>query len=315
MTSVAKKGTTSLQEDTSDKTSIVASETFRGRIAEAHAAPPCLILLVGPAPLIGKRWPLTEASIIIGRNPETSVSVEERSVSRRHAQLFVDGGDVVIEDLNSANFTEINGVVLEAGKRVQLRNNDQIKTGNVIFKFLEKGSIESVAVQQTYDRSQTDALTGVHNKGALNIEGPDLFKKAQLSHLPFSVVMFDIDHFKKVNDTYGHLAGDYVLKEIAELVRNRLIRHEDFIARYGGEEFVIILQHQNGVKAQEVAERIRQTVEKHEFNFQGTRIPITVSLGTSSIAGNVSSWEELLNEADQALYRSKKNGRNRVTVF
>jgi diguanylate cyclase (GGDEF)-like protein len=195
-----------------------------------------------------------------------------------------------------------------------LRNNDQVKTGNVIFKFLERGNIESMTAAQTFDRVQTDALTGVNNKGALINHAPGAFKKAEMLGVPLSVLTFDIDHFKKVNDTYGHPAGDYVLREITKVVKSRLIRENDFFARSGGEEFVLILLGSNQTQAAEVASRIRQTIQNHVFQFEGQRIPVTISLGVASKTSADKDWNGIFERADKALYQSKNQGRNRVTV-
>ncbi|MCB0408002.1 MAG: GGDEF domain-containing protein, partial [Bdellovibrionales bacterium] len=127
----------------------------------------------------------------------------------------------------------INGRLITPLSPIKLANNDQIKCGNVIFKFLEQGNLETVASAQTFDRAQTDALTGIANRAALNARGPEAFKRSTLLGIPLSLIAFDIDHFKKVNDTYGHPTGDFVLQEIARIIGTRLIRGNDFFSRTG----------------------------------------------------------------------------------
>ena len=299
-------------EDNLDKTSIVTSDTFKIRLAQAGDAPPCLVLLVGPAANIGRQWPVEDTDRIIGRSINSHIFVDDKSMSKSHAKLSLISGDVNLMDLESTNYTIINGKRLDPLRPVKLRNNDQIKCGNIIFKFLEKGNIETVSVAETFDRGSVDQLTQIHNKGALMAKGPEFFKKSGLLGVPYSVITFDIDHFKKVNDTHGHTAGDFILTELAHIIKSGLIRENDFFARSGGEEFSLLLLGNKISQSQDIAERIRSTIENHTFNFEGINIPITVSLGGSlKVPGDI-QWENIFERADKALYESKNNGRNQV---
>ena len=174
----------------------------------------------------------------------------------------------------------------------RLSNNDQIKTGNVIFKFLDKGNLESITNQQIFEKAQKDALTGAYSKGALLEKGPEAIKRSEVLTEPMTLLTFDIDFFKKINDGHGHPGGDYVLKELGQLVQSKLVRSNDYFARYGGEEFVIILQATTLKTAHDVAERIRQTIEAHSFIFNGQKIPVTVSIGVAE-RRNDENWELL----------------------
>lgn len=307
------KGDRGDNADQLEKTSVVASETLKRRIAEAVQAPPCLVLLVGPAAYVGKQWAITSSDLVVGRSVQSAIFVDDRSVSKSHAKISFISGEVTIMDLESTNRTIVNGQQIPSLVPVKLTNNDQIKTGNVIFKYLEKGSLEAVSHQTTYDRSQTDALTGIFNKGALLTYGVEAIKRCKTLKLPISVGFFDIDHFKKINDTYGHAAGDFVLRELASLISRKVIRSDDYFARYGGEEFVIVWYGSNLKQALEIGERIRHTVETHDFVYSGTRLPITISVGVSERENDQTSFEELVHRADTALYVSKKGGRNRVS--
>ena len=297
-----------------DKTSIVQSDTFKVRLQQAGQAPPCLIMLVGPSSSIGRQWELEDTDRIIGRAESAHICVEDRSVSKSHAQITVEAGEVSITDLKSTNKTIVNGKALDPMSPQKLKNNDQVKTGNVIFKFLEKGNIEAVSAAQTFDRTQMDGLTGIYNRGALEVKGMELFRRAELLAAPLSLVTFDIDHFKKVNDTHGHPAGDYILKEVAAEVRNKLIRENDFFARSGGEEFCLLLLGGELSQAEDVAERIRTTIASHKFTFQDKPIPITVSAGVATRTSDDASWQDIFQRADKALYHSKEGGRNKITV-
>ncbi|HWU44730.1 MAG TPA: GGDEF domain-containing protein, partial [Bdellovibrio sp.] len=174
-------------------------------------------------------------------------------------------------------------------------------------------SLEAITNQTIYEKSQKDALTGAHSKGALIEKGPEAMKRSEVLNEPLSVVTFDIDHFKKVNDTFGHPGGDYVLKELCRLVISKLIRVNDFFARYGGEEFVLILSGSNEKVASEIGERIRQTIESADFVFEGKKIPVTISVGVATKTTET-EWSQLYDRADKALYQSKQNGRNRMTI-
>lgn len=302
------------EKDISDKTSILQSDTFKLRLAQAGQAPPSVVLLVGPAHSVGRQWPIEDSDRIIGRSPNAHIYVDDRSVSKSHAKLVMGGGDVSIIDLESTNKTIVNGRTVQPLVPVRLTNNDQIKTGNVIFKFLEKGNVETVGFAQTYDRTQRDPLTGIANRAGVNLKGPESFNRSNLLGIPLSIIVFDIDFFKKVNDTYGHLAGDYVLTEIASVISNKLIRENDFFARTGGEEFCLLLLGSTIKVAGEVAERIRTTIQNHKFVFEGTQIPITISAGVALKTEGDTDWEQPFDRADKALYVSKNAGRNKVTV-
>jgi diguanylate cyclase (GGDEF)-like protein len=299
--------------EVSDKTSIISTETFKGKLKAADDAPPAVVVLVGPVGYVGKQWLITRNDMTIGRSVETEVYISDSSLSRSHAKFEVNGNDIYIIDLGSTNKTIVNGAVLPQMTKRKLFNNDQIKTGNIIFKFLEKGNLESITNQQVFEKAQKDALTGAYSKGALLEKGPEAVKRAEVLNEPLSVITFDIDYFKKINDTLGHPGGDYILKELGHLMQSKLVRANDYFARFGGEEFVIILQATTLKTAQEVAERVRSTVETHPFVFEAKKIKVTISIGVASIIQN-DNWEKIYNRADQALYQSKQSGRNKVTV-
>lgn len=302
-----------MSTDAAEKTSIVSSETFKGRLRAADEAPPAVIVLVGPPGYIGKQWLLTKTDLTIGRSVESDVYISDNSLSRAHAKFIVAGHDVSILDLGSTNKTQVNGAFLPPMTPKRLTNNDQIKAGNIIFKFLEKGSLEAISNQQVFEKAQKDALTGAYSKGALLEKGPESIKRSEVLTEPMSVITFDIDHFKKINDGYGHPGGDHVLKEMGLLISSKLVRSNDYFARYGGEEFVLILQATPIKTANDVAERIRQTIEMHQFVFNGQNIKVTISIGVSEKKEN-DTWDTLYNRADKALYLSKQNGRNLVTI-
>ncbi|HEX4925384.1 MAG TPA: diguanylate cyclase [Bdellovibrionales bacterium] len=311
-----KKPRRSEDSDVSDKT-VVAHDTFKLRMQEAGKAPPSLVLVVGPIESMGKQWYVDKGDLIIGRNPQCQVYVDDRSISKSHARVMQVGHQVMIVDLGSTNGTDIGGERLQPNAPRPLQNNDLIKVGNALFKFLEKGNIEAVSLQKTFDRTQLDPLTEIYNKAAFLAKADELFKRAVLTETPLSMIVFDIDNFKQVNDHHKgkHLAGDYVLKELASVIQNNLIRQNDFFARFGGEEFVLLLAGSPLKRAVEIAERIRTTIERHPFVYQDEPIKVTISLGVATLEASMTTHEQLFEKADQASYVSKRTGKNRVSTI
>lgn len=301
-------------EEMTEKTSIVTGETFSGRMRAADEAPPALVVLLGPQGYVGKQFPLTLAEYIVGRSIDCSIQLDDKSVSRNHARLIVNGSDVSIVDLGSANKTVVNGNILVPMNPFRLKNNDQIKAGNLILKFLEKGNIEAFTNRELNEKAAKDALTGAHTKGALLDRAPELIKRSEVLTEELSLIVLDIDYFKKINDQFGHPAGDFVLKKMSEVITGKMVRSNDFFARYGGEEFVILLSNTPLKAATEVAERIRTTIETTDFTFENKKIPVTVSLGVAVRQNDEPDWEAFFKRGDSALYQSKQGGRNCVTV-
>lgn len=301
--------------DESEKTVISAGVTMNRRIAEAIKTPPSIRMLEGPAGYVGKQWTIEKSELIIGRSMTSQVFVDDKSVSRSHTKIILKDNDVYLMDLESANKTVVNEEAIPPMTTVKIKDSDIIKTGNVIFKFHERGSLDAHASAQVQEKSERDPLTGAFNKGALALRGQESFKRAKLLKVPISIAVFDIDFFKKINDNpnLGHSGGDYVLKDLVKVISTKLIRADDFLARYGGEEFVVILFGSNLQQAVEIGERLRQTIESHNFVYNGHEIPVTISVGVAAKQPEMSTWEELFAVADTAVYASKRGGRNRVT--
>lgn len=301
------------RDDTNEKTMVASDTTLKRELLRSDSAPPVLVVLMGPPGYQGKQWALTDA-FVIGRAIESNVFIDDKSLSRSHARIDIKENKVYVVDLGSTNKTIVNGQILPPMVLCEVKNNDQIKTGNVIFKFLETGNIEVLSAQILFEKANRDALTGAYSKGALLEKGPESIKRSEVLNEALSVIVFDIDFFKKINDTHGHPCGDFVLKDMARVVSTKLIRSNDFFARYGGEEFVLILSGTPDKVAAEIAERIRTTIQNHEFKFEGKIIPVTVSIGVTSKQGNDSQWQFMFDRVDKALYTSKQTGRNKVTV-
>jgi diguanylate cyclase (GGDEF)-like protein len=300
-----------MSEQDSERTAVLHGdqETLNKELQKAREQEACLIIIRGSPQ--GHRFFITQESMTLGRDPSADISIIDQGISRKHARIYKEAGKVMLEDLGSQNGTLINNKKVEKGAPVALAKEDMIKIGSSILKFLPAGEIEILFYGYLGSAAHTDPLTRIYNKGYL-MEAE--FKRAKALHTDFSVLFFDLDHFKKINDTYGHDAGDYVLKEISNLVRGGHLRPKDVFARYGGEEFVVLLSNTSATAAQEIAEKIRASIETHAFIYEGKRLPVTTSLGVAEMSSSVESSSGLLKLADKALYTSKNSGRNRVTV-
>jgi diguanylate cyclase (GGDEF)-like protein len=166
---------------------------------------------------------------------------------------------------------------------------------------------------QVESLASEDALTGLFVRYRFDERLRESFAMAKSAEVPLCLVMFDVDFFKNANDTYGHAAGDQVLKHIAGIIR-RNCRDTDFAARYGGEELAVIMLHTRLKQANVFAERVRQTVETEAITYQNQKIPVTLSAGTAVLTSRMSSPEEFLARVDEALYRAKSAGRNRIAT-
>jgi len=266
-----------------------------------------LVLLFGGN--VGQVFTLSrDAPVTIGRDSGCAIQIPERSVSRLHVTITPRGGQFTLRD-NSRNGTFINNERV-AGTRT-LENDDWIKIGrNTLLKFVDGADPEADYVMTMYNAAMTDPLTGVFNRRYLEEQ---LLKEASFAKrhdTPLSVAMLDLDNFKEVNDILGHQAGDAVLTEFAALVK-RSIRTEDTMGRYGGEEFLVICRTDvRGALAE--AERIRASTEAFLFLTETDQIRRTVSIGVAGFDTRRQTVEELLARADQAMYRAKSLGRNRV---
>ncbi len=297
-----------------DSTKVLSGDqaTLNQELAKAKEQDACLIIIRGSPQ--GHRFFLNQEQMIIGRDPAADISIVDQGISRKHARVAKKDGKVQIFDLGSANGTFINDKKIPPNEPRDLAKEDMIKLGSSILKFLPAGELEIIFYGNLGSAAHTDALTKIYNKRFL-MEALDAeFKRAKALHTDFCVLFFDLDKFKNVNDTYGHDAGDYVLKEFAQLVRASHLRPKDVFARYGGEEFIVLLSNTNLKDATDIAERIRSAVQAHAFIYEGKRLPVTTSLGVAELRTGIESTQTLLKAADQALYQAKSTGRNKVVV-
>jgi len=261
---------------------------------------------------VGEMHKIDGPELVIGRAMSANVRLNDDGISRRHCRLLQVGGDVIIEDLGSANGTLVNGELVQ---HHPLKEGDKILLGaTTMLKFTYQDKLDETFQQQMYDAAARDGLTRAYNKKFFLDRFETEFAFARRHKSLLSLIMFDVDHFKKVNDTYGHLAGDAVLVHLARITQS-MIRTEDIFARYGGEEFAIICRGTPLANAALVGERLRVAVEQAVFDYQQQRLPVTISVGVAALAeANAGTTQALINEADEALYEAKRTGRNRVVM-
>ncbi|MFZ4579103.1 MAG: diguanylate cyclase [Myxococcota bacterium] len=260
-------------------------------------------------PDLGRRLILQDKVISIGRDPESSVVLRSDSVSRYHARIEPwEGGHRIVDNM-STNGTYRNQVQVSGNH--PLVTGDYVQVGDAIFKYLSGDNIELAYHEEIYRLTIEDSLTQIANKRALIDFLDKEFARARRYKRDLAVIMADLDHFKRVNDTFGHLMGDFVLREFAKVVGGR-IRREELFARYGGEEFCVVLPEMDKPSAVRFAETLRGLIEEHTFTFEGNVMRLTCSLGVAVVNDTMTRPEDLLVVADENLYRAKNEGRNRV---
>ncbi|MFZ9887298.1 MAG: GGDEF domain-containing protein [Myxococcota bacterium] len=300
------------QQDDNPKTGAISMEEIErlSKLVGGERRVACLLALSGIR--LGRMYTIDDGPLLIGRSADCVLHLPEDGVSRNHATVEWRGNDVVVRDLDSTNGTFVNG---ERVRERTLHDGDRLQVGRVtMLRFAWQDELEQQFQQHQYDSATRDGLTGLYSKKYL-MEALNTELAFAVRHKKSVVLaLIDADHFKRINDTWGHLAGDHVLQQLAQIMQS-CVRRDDVLGRYGGEEFAVVMREiplENGVV---LAERIRQRVEQTEFMWQGERLPVTVSLGLATGPhGATSTPEGLLAEADRLLYESKRAGRNRVTV-
>ncbi len=258
---------------------------------------------------LGKRRDIEKEGIVIGRADDADITLDDQSVSRRHVRITKQKKEFLVADMGSTNGTYLNDVKVE--QATALRNGDRIKVGTTIFKFICSDDMEAEYFDQLYQYSIRDGLTGLYNKKNLLETLDNEFQRCTRYDRQLTVMMMDLDHFKNINDTYGHLVGDRVLVMVADVLKS-YFRTADFIARFGGEEFCVILPETPLASAHLTAERIRMAVSNIKLNDNGREVTVTISIGLSTFAKGMKSFTELIELADKQLYKAKEGGRNRV---
>jgi two-component system cell cycle response regulator len=282
-----------------------------GRLHKSQAS---LVVLQGAE--IGRNFRLRKGSMIIGRSAGADIRLPDNEASREHARINFAGklpdheAAYFITDLGSTNHTLVNSKPVES---VRLQDGDKIQIGGTLLKFVILDDIEATFHAEVRDLINYDQLTGLLTKESLYIALERELQRCLRYKLPLSVLMMDLDFFKSVNDGYGHLMGSHVLAEVGRLIR-KSIRVSNISGRYGGEEFISYLAETDAAGARMAAERIRTTIESHQFTLDDVSVHVTISIGIAAAPGHGRDIKTLVAAADRALYRAKETGRNLVCI-
>ncbi len=289
-----------------------ASQTVLTEVGAARAPRPsthngCLIVIYGHQ--IGRRVQVGTEPLTIGRSPNCEIPVDQESVSRRHCRIQFEDGEFLVRDLDSTNGTYVNDAPLEPQGR--LRHGDQLMVGRTILKFIAGDDVEVQYHEEIYRLMTTDGLTQLNNRRYFDDMLDREVARAKRYKRTFSLMVFDLDHFKLVNDRFGHLGGDAVLRQLGAILLGRL-RVNDVLARIGGEEFALITPEVGLDGATELASKIHRLIGDTRFDFEGSAVKVTVSVGVAEWHHDHEDAGDLLKAADDRMYAAKRAGRNQV---
>ena len=272
---------------------------------DPHAA--AMICISGRS--IGQIFLLTKEETTLGRAPECDIFLDDEGVSRHHAKIVEEDNQRVLMDLGSTNGTFIDNERIEVAT---LRDGLRIQLGTATilqFRYQDQKEVEFDALMQSFRTH--DPLTDVLDNKSFMLETEKEVGFAGRHRQPLALLVFDLDHFKRLNETYGHQAGDAVLQAVAECTGDAL-RKEDVFGRLSEEAFAVLLRSTRLEHAFVVAERIRRRIENLEVTHHGRRIPCTASIGVATLGGNIGRAADLVEAAQERLYQAKRNGRNRT---
>ncbi|MDF3069148.1 MAG: diguanylate cyclase [Polyangiaceae bacterium] len=257
----------------------------------------------------GAVFPLQGEELDLGRDPSRAVNLDDEAVSREHARLVRRADGIYLEDAGSTNGTFLNEERVSGAQR--LEDGDHIRLGNTTVRFSMVDELEERALTNLVELTVRDPLTRAYNRRFLTTHLRSELAFAGRQGIPISLLLVDIDHFKLINDTYGHARGDLVLQLVANAI-GRLLRPYDALCRYGGEEFVIVARDATLRNAEVLAERVRRQIEGLRFDVDGRSVTVTVSVGVTTAypAPGTAETESLLLAVDMALYEAKASGRN-----
>ncbi len=295
----------------SDATMIVESPALQQVQTGTERSQAYVIVIAGPH--TGRMFKIDRNETVLGRSPSVDLTLQDVGVSRSHARLLCVGDHIFVEDMQSANGTFLNGERVAVPQ--QLQDGDKITLGSTtILKFTYHDKLDEDFQKKMFEAALRDGLTHAYNKKYFTSHLMSEYSFAERHKSALTLIMFDVDHFKNLNDTWGHLAGDQVLVKLAK-ISMQSIRTEDTFARYGGEEFAVVARGISQGHGLMLAERLRAQIENHRFEYNGERLPVTISLGVASYPEvPASSPDDLIKAADAALYEAKRGGRNQARM-
>lgn len=273
----------------------------------AGSGDPCLVVIDGPR--LGQCLHVHEVPAVIGRSPEADFQIEHASVSREHCSVWREGSEVYVRDLGSKNGTYVNDV--RASKAAELGEGTHVALGEVVLKFVLGGTLEARYHEALYELATLDSLTQLNNRREFRDSLHEAVLRLKEHDESLSVAIFDLDHFKQINDILGHADGDAVLRRMAATLREKL-RSGDVAGRLGGDEFAVLLRDADAQIAFEWCEDLRASMQGMGLEDRGLPEPVSISIGLATWTPEMESGRELLRLADMALLRAKDQGRNRV---
>lgn len=290
-----------MSSDFEDATAIIAYHAVQ------LSKKPCLVVIKGKN--IAHRYPLVQMKMQIGRAPDVEIVLQDEVASRHHARILSDASGTEIEDLHSTNGTYVNNQKID---RCRLQDGDLITIGDTLLKYTIQSEAESAFHDEIIDTAKTDGLTGLLNRAFFDRHFSQVLSRAEREQGEVCFILCDLDNFKRINDRYGHLVGDLVLKRVSAVIQ-QTIRPGDVAGRYGGEELCVLLPDTDLNSGSAVAERIRAAVAALDFSEGVVDLKVTMSIGISNNQKhNIQSVEGLTQRADEHLYQAKAQGKNQV---
>ena len=266
----------------------------------------CLVVMDGPR--LGQCVHVHEVPVVIGRSSEADFRIDHPSVSRLHCSVWQEVFGASVRDLGSKNGVLVNGQPVRVA---QLSDGDFVAVGDVVLKFIAGGSLEARYHEALFGLANLDSLTQLLNRRAFREALDTAVAATSNNPEPLSVVIFDLDHFKQINDVLGHDAGDAALRRLSTLLRQAL-RERDRAGRLGGDEFAVVLPQTGPSEAHVWCEALRRSIEGLGLADSGLPQPVSISVGVATWEPAMGSAHEFLRLADKALLRAKAAGRNRV---
>jgi diguanylate cyclase (GGDEF)-like protein len=291
-----------------DDTSTVVANRHGDPLERHRSKHASLVMIHGPQ--MGVSFPLTQSRLTIGRASSCDIQIEDENISRKHAELLTKESICTVRDLDSTNGTYVNSRrVVE----VELKDGDLLMISTSVFKYVSSGSIENRFFDQMYSMVTTDHLTRLHNRRYFMARIDEEFNRSRRHDRALSVIIFDFDNFKRINDVFGHAAGDQLLRKGAQLVLSH-VRSNDTFARFGGDEFCVLCPETTGPQAMHLADRLRGLFEETKFTFQHNKLRVSISVGVAELTPDMGTPTDLVNVADKALYAAKEAGRNQIRL-
>lgn len=307
-------------EDTSQILKLLSDDTIVTRPSDGLLKKQCRSNITVSVTIIsGPRTGISfqiepHTDMTLGRSPDADMQIVDTGISRNHINLHFDGSSVIVEDLQSANGTYINGTKLTG--RIEIKNGDQISIGvSTVLKFSLNNQLDTEYKDYIEEQLSKDVLTKAYNRKAFAHFLNSTFIAAKRDFSSVCLFMIDVDNFKAINDTYGHQVGDKILKHIADKLI-QTVRSADIVCRYGGDEFAIICPNISSLRGLQLAEQIRCNVEAMRFSVGDHKINTTLSIGVSNFPDNdIQCVSQFIAYADKAMYKAKRKGRNQIGVI